>query len=38
LDTFYNVTVVKLKALASNDEFLASEGRVPRQFVVDDVI
>ena len=38
MDAFYNVTVVELEALLSNDKFLASERRAPRQLVIDNVI
>ena len=37
-DAFNNIPAVKFKVLASNDKFLAPEGRSPRQFVVNDIV
>ena len=37
-DAFNNIPAVKFKVLASNEKHLAPEGRLPRQFVVDDII
>jgi hypothetical protein len=37
-DAIYDVSVVELKALISDDELPASEWRTPRQFVVNYVV